>query len=545
MIKKFFSSKTTLISFIIYVLLTAFIFSQSLSSGSASTEQSGRVSNLISNTIELLSGNTLTLKDDGKIKELYPESLEFSGVDGELVVGKSYELTYKLLPKRDYPISEIEFTSSDESVVKVDKNGVLTACGVGTATVTLKDKFSGVSAEKEVTVGASEYIPTITFKNVTGFSGDDNNVYYSPSNNVGAIYSIDFESEMESSQISVVESDDVDVVLGNKRVYFYPKCTGEILITLTATFENVNGLHQRNYSYAINVLEKALPSYPTNLVLDATELSVLTNETKTLTLNYSDYVANLLPAQKRVFYVADSRYLSVSSNGNSITLIPKKVGETNFSVYSVYNNSLVENKVVVNVLQGVPNNIKMILPSSWAVCEKELKLSVVGDGKKFDSSDFNWTVNSQDATVEGGKLLSDKTGSYTITATHKTIDGFAVSKVVEVKYSFHTYVRKLVGHFSLFLALAIFSAVVYYRLASLLKPSKKLPLGIALSLGAGLITAGVSELLQSGIFVLDRGPSIADALLDFTGFLVGTAIYFIIYIIYRKAKSKRQLKTKG
>ena len=542
MIKKFFNSKTTLISFIIYILLTAFIFSQSLSSGGSSAEQSGRVSNVISNVVEFLSGNKLTLKDDGKIKELYPTSLEFSGADEELLVGKSYELTYKLLPENDYSLSEVEFSSSNESVVKIDKDGVLSACGVGTATVTLKDKFSNVSCEKEVTVGSGEYIPTITFKKVTGFSAEDNNVYYSPTNGVGAIYSIDFESEMEGYQITATNSDDYDIVLGNKRAYFYPKRAGEILITLTATFENVNGLQQKDYFYPINVLEKELPSYTTSLTLDKTELSILTSENKSLTLNYSDYTANLSPAQQRVFYVSDSRFLSVSSNGNTITFTPKKVGETTFSVYSVYNNSLVENKVLVSVLQGVPNSIKMVSPSSWAVREKELKLFVVGDGNKFNSNDFSWTVNGENASVENGKFLSDKTGRYTITATHKTIDDFTVSKTIEVKYSFHTYVRKLVGHFSLFLVLAIFSAVVYYRLASILKPSKKTLLGTGLSLGAGFITASISELLQSGFFTVNRGPSVGDAFLDFLGFIIGTAIYLIIYIIYRKVKSKKRIK---
>lgn len=542
MIKKFFNSKTTLISFIIYILLTAFIFSQSLSSGGSSSQQSGRVSNIISNAVEFLSGNKLTLKDDGKIKALYPKSLEFSGADEELLVGKSYELSYKLLPENDYSLSEVEFNSSNESVVKIDKDGVLTACGVGTATVTLKDKFSNVSCEKEVTVGSGEYIPTITFKKVTGFSAEDDNVYYSPTNGVGAIYSIDFESEMEGYQITATNSDDYDIVLGNKRAYFYPKRAGEILITLTATFENVNGLQQKDYFYPINVLEKELPSYTTSLTLNKTELSILTSENKSLTLNYSDYTANLSPAQQRVFYVSDSRFLSVSSNGNTITFSPKKVGETTFSVYSVYNNSLVENKVLVSVLQGVPNSIKMVFPSGWAVREKELKLFVVGDGNKFNSSDFNWTVNGENASVENGKFLSDKTGRYTITATHKTIDNFTVTKTIEVKYSFHTYVRKLVGHFSLFLVLAIFSAVVYYRLASILKPSKKTLLGTGLSLSAGFITASISELLQSGFFTVNRGPSIEDALLDFLGFIIGTAIYLIMYIIYRKVKSKKQIK---
>ena len=542
MIKKFFNSKTTVISFIIYVLLTVFIFSQSLSSGSSSSKQSGFVSNLISNTVEFLSGSKITLKDDGKIKDLYPQSIEFSGAEGELAVGKSYQLSYKLLPEKNYLLSEIEFISSNENVVKIDENGVLTACRTGVSTVTLKDKFSGVFLEKEVTVGREVYVPELTFGKITGFSEDDSSVYYSSFNGAGAIYSIDFETEIESDGLTAVKSDSVDTVLGDKKVYFYPKRAGEISITLTGLFENINGQQQKDYSYTVNVKEKTLPSYTTPLTPSKTDLIIKTNEEKSLTLNFSDYQAGLTPAQKRIFYATDSRFLTVTTSDNDINLTPEKVGKTKLNIYSVYNNSLVKTEISVEVLQGIPKEVKMVAPSNWAVYDKELSLSVIGDGKKFIADDFNWTVDKASATVSGGKFLSEKTGTYTVTATHKTVDGFTVTKTLEVKYSYHSLIRKIIGHFSLFLVLAIFASVVYYRLASILKPDKKLPLGIGLSLGAGFITASISELLQSGIFVLNRGPSLSDVLLDFLGFVIGTAICLIIYIIYRKVKGKKRIK---
>ena len=145
-IRKFFNSKTTLISFIIYVLLTAFIFSQSLSSGTQSSNSSGRVSNLISQTVEFLSGNKITLKDDGKIKALYPESIDVFLQDSELTVGKTYQITYLLKPSGNYSLSDIEFFSSNESVLIVDKDGLVTPLSKGVSTVTVKDKFSDCNA---------------------------------------------------------------------------------------------------------------------------------------------------------------------------------------------------------------------------------------------------------------------------------------------------------------------------------------------------------------------------------------------------------------
>ena len=540
-IRKFFNSKTTLISFIIYVLLTAFIFSQSLSSGTQSSNSSGRVSNLISQTVEFLSGNKITLKDDGKIKALYPESIDVSGLDNELTVGKVYQITYSLQPSGNYSLSNVEFSSSNESVLVVDKDGLVTPLSKGVSTVTVKDKFSGVNKSVLVTVGDKVYLPSFTFGSVTGFSNTDNGVYYSSHNNSGAVYSINYQSDLDINSTLSVSGDGVDTVLGKNKIYFYPKRTGEVTITATASYNDVNGFQTQTFSHVVTVSEKALPLYTTPLTVSQTEVVLPTNEEKELTLNFNDYSTGLLSAQARLFYMADSRFLSLESTQSGIKLKPEKVGNTTFYLYSVYNNSLVKTEVLVSVIQGLPTSPKILAPSGWAVNGKELNLTVVGDGVKFNSSDFTWEV-SDNASVVNGKFYSEKNGSYTVTATHKTIENFTVTKTISVKYSYHTYVRKLIGHFSLFLVLAIFATIVYYRLAEMLKPNKKVLLGTTLSLGAGLLTAGISEFLQSGIFVSGRGPSLSDVGIDFLGFILGTAIYFVIYIIYRKVKAKKLSK---
>ncbi len=54
-----------------------------------------------------------------------------------LEAGMTYPLSYKLLPDYATQAPAITFTSSDESVATVDKDGVVTAKAVGTATITL------------------------------------------------------------------------------------------------------------------------------------------------------------------------------------------------------------------------------------------------------------------------------------------------------------------------------------------------------------------------------------------------------------------------
>ncbi|MBO7214802.1 MAG: VanZ family protein [Clostridia bacterium] len=96
---------------------------------------------------------------------------------------------------------------------------------------------------------------------------------------------------------------------------------------------------------------------------------------------------------------------------------------------------------------------------------------------------------------------------------------------------FSIVVRKGIGHFSLFFTLAIFAFVVYYRLAEVIKKDKSLYLFIILTIGAGIITAGVSEFLQSPIFVSGRAPSVVDALINVLGYTLSTVICLSIYNI--------------
>ena len=119
-----------------------------------------------------------------------------------------------------------------------------------------------------------------------------------------------------------------------------------------------------------------------------------------------------------------------------------------------------------------------------------------------------------------------------------------ISKIVEVltfkKLTLDGYswfliaVRKVIGHFSLFFTLAIFAFVVYYRLAEVIKKGKSLRLCLILTISAGIITASVSEFLQSSLFVSGRAPSVIDALIDICGYALSTLICLSIYNIRKK-----------
>ena len=97
--------------------------------------------------------------------------------------------------------------------------------------------------------------------------------------------------------------------------------------------------------------------------------------------------------------------------------------------------------------------------------------------------------------------------------------------------TFTTVIRKLVGHFSLFLVDGVF---VYLSLYYWLKEKKDMITLLLFTLIFGLLLASLSEFIQS--FVPGRSGELLDVLIDYGGYLLGTGItYLITYLIKKKA----------
>ena len=85
-----------------------------------------------------------------------------------LEAGMTYPLSYKILPEYATEIPAIAFTSSDESVLTVDKNGTITAKAVGKATVTIAPADGSFQDTVTVTVREPLVGP------LTAMAGDSN-----------------------------------------------------------------------------------------------------------------------------------------------------------------------------------------------------------------------------------------------------------------------------------------------------------------------------------------------------------------------------------
>lgn len=97
----------------------------------------------------------------------------------------------------------------------------------------------------------------------------------------------------------------------------------------------------------------------------------------------------------------------------------------------------------------------------------------------------------------------------------------------------HTVIRK-VAHFSEYAVLAALSAnaIRTYNLSRALK--------FAIPVGVGFLYAVSDEIHQ--LFVADRAGSPKDVLIDTSGALFGTLVFFLIYFICVKVKKKKGIK---
>lgn len=112
------------------------------------------------------------------------------------------------------------------------------------------------------------------------------------------------------------------------------------------------------------------------------------------------------------------------------------------------------------------------------------------------------------------------------TITPQNFDSFAFS------------LRKLVGHFGIFVVSGIFATLATSLAFFEVKNHKKLFI-ILVSFGHGLLLAFCSEFIQK--FVADRSGNLIDVSIDFSGYILGFLLMILILFICTK-KSKNKIR---
>ena len=557
--KKFFSDKKTTACFIIYILITFVIFSSSLSDSSSSTKQSNSFSDGLSSLVSFFTFDSVNLKNDGKTDD-YPDQINIVlPKTDDYMVGENFKINYSFEDKRSYPCAQIEYSSSNDNIIKVDGLGNATVLSSGKCTLMTKIKNTNVFSSKSVFVGNKVYEPKFYFvKEGTALSTPINAVV--SSSNVGALYNLSLSSDcnFDDVEITCYPENGLDIIANKKDVFFYTKSAGNFEITATITYDNVNGKNQKksiSQTVIVNV-DDTLP-LPEKPIIDYTitsetiNLDILTNENEEINLNYDLVLQNLPQSRFGIVAIKNDSVISVgypqnadgTINYKKILISPKKVGSSPLILYYLSNLGLNKLAFNVNVKQGAINVASINSPYNYVGINDSLPLTVLGDNKIVSNDSFYWTVsNSSIATIRNGVLYGKKYGTITITAKAKFDESLIISKTLTVRHSYTYIVRKIFGHFLIFLTLSFFAIIVYNKISSICFKKRQKLIGNTLTLIVGFLTALISEILQISFFVYGRTFSGKDVLINFSGFILGFVCFYVILYFINKIKTKKLAK---
>ena len=99
--------------------------------------------------------------------------------------------------------------------------------------------------------------------------------------------------------------------------------------------------------------------------------------------------------------------------------------------------------------------------------------------------------------------------------------------------NFHHLVRKLIGHFSLYVVDGVITSLAEYYVLKY-KNNYSYKLAAIIFLGSGVVLASFSEFVQ--LLAEKRGFAVTDMLINFSGYFLGSFIIFIITFLKNKKR---------
>ena len=432
-------------------------------------------------------------------------SLSKSNADGHKYnyVGDKCILTVKHSPSTA-KAGTYTFLSSDESVATVNQDGVVTFLDKGTVKITAT-LGSDNAIQKTLSLSCSGPMPTektaVTLKS-TSFK-------------VGQTTDILLDSGKTAASVAKYEVSDPSVLyLSGNAVWAEREGTCD----LKAVFEDGTTTHTQ-----INVLPNAKLIVPTayNTVED---LTFIAGEK----MSYKNLIDSIEPeGANKLTFVKSSDESVVKISGQ--TLIFEGVGQADITLVSAVCPSM-SKTFTVTVEKEAPTSLTINM-NDYVLVNSKAALKASHDPVAY-ATDVEWSVVKGNAIItDDGNLMTYFFGDVTIGARSTLNPELYVEKTIKVKLytSFYMFVRKILGHFSLFAVLGFgFMATSVF----LTKPRR---LGVALCPGLGFLAAAFCELFQS--FVPGRYFAISDICVNFAGTVVGMiaflAVAALILLIWR------------
>lgn len=503
------------ICLILYIICSTLIIVHSSFNGNASSNESNKVVNIFSYVL-----NKITRENNVYIDAT---DIELNTSLDKMYLGEKVTLDLNVLPS-DASNKSLSFSSSDDSVASISSNGTLEFNSLGECDITITSNANkDVKLVKHVNVvypeikdykiyiDGNEYAENMLVSSSSYHYIDivsDTNIYkkeftstFTEVNEYGAFYLGDSTTNFS---MGVNLNDNIDVTLkftlGSEK-----KNESVSSYTLSSFYEKlyVNGIYNLNYSFLPTSSNKHDLYYKID----------------------SEY-GEVKDDKLYIYKASENLNLEVISRSSSTILY-----KTSLTTYDVFPSEIIINN-------KLDNDILSLSVLSSTLLNISFNEEATYKNVKYESGDTSILVidnNGLIRTLEKGETYIKVSLDY---------DSKHLEKIIKVNVTrqpyirdldtFSYFVRKLVGHFGLFLAMSLFGTLTYLMFI------KKKYLAYPISIGVSFILASSSEIIQ--IFAGNRGPSFKDVGIDMLGASIPFLIILVIDMIIYLHKTKKSIK---
>lgn len=300
--------------------------------------------------------------------------------------------------------------------------------------------------------------------------------------------------------------------------FFYPRAEG----TVRLKFEYAGKTTEKT----VTVVPGKIP--PAGFTFTNSRVKKNTDVDFSLTMEKGEHIKNIIKELGFSPLNKDGKIVNCAA----YNLHAYKPGTATITYTSIYNKKI---KATLHVtVPDVVDGLTVVAPDR---CVKGGKIDLTAYTGGNVTKNVKWEVVKGEGSIdENGVFTSDKSGKVTVRATYVGRPDLTVEKTITVSVfdTFHTLIRKGLGHFSLFLVLGFGLFGTFFLL---IKPRWA---SLPLSLLSAFVVAGISEMFQLPVFTSGRYATWPDVAIDFLGALSGIGIAVvavsIVGLIWFKAQ---------
>ena len=337
-----------------------------------------------------------------------------------LKVGESSSLTYNISPS-NADIKSTEWFSSNTGVVSVDKDGKVSAVGIGTANVVIKvvGQDNSEASDSIVVNVISQYT---SVNSVTLVDANNNTLSNSMNLNIGEEVTIKFlinPSNVTLKETNWTNSDSSKVSMKDSVGYALIKGIEVGSSDIEITVKDYDG-NVKTDSVKVNVINSNQPVLVSSIALSPTSVTLNPNGTYKFNVTVSPSNAT----NKGVTWSSsNTNVVSVDQNGNIKALkdgtakirVTAKDGSGKYAEASVTVESSKPTNILVTGVSLNASTVKMYVGQSYQLIHTIKPSNATNKGVTWSSS------NTNVVSVSNGKIVGKSSGKARITVT--TNDG--------------------------------------------------------------------------------------------------------------------------